>query len=78
MQKDANNPNALHAPSNYYSNPNDYSEKQLKRVDPTVVGSQETHAASYYGIRGGGSKSNISGGKQVANVCMNPNFLFLF
>jgi hypothetical protein len=77
-QKDANNPNTMHAPGIYYYNPND-PEKQLRRVDPTVVGSQETHAASYYGIGGGGSKSNISGGESKLQIYeRTPTFYFYF
>ena len=77
-QKDANNPNAFHSPGIYYYNPND-SEKQLRKVDPTVVGSTETHAASYYGIGGGGSISNISGGQSKLQINeSNPTFYFYF
>jgi len=77
-QKDANNPNAMHSPGIYYYNPND-PEKQLKRVDPTVVGSTETHGASYYGYGGGGSISKISGGDSKLQLNdQSPTFYFYF
>lgn len=76
--KDANNPFAMHAPGIYYYNPND-PEKQLRKVDPTVVGSTETHSASYYGFGGGGSKSNISGGESKFRIYeTTPTFFFYF
>ncbi|MEI7492791.1 MAG: hypothetical protein WCK92_15420 [Bacteroidota bacterium] len=77
-QKDANNPNAMHSPGIYYYNPND-PEKQLRRVDPTVVGSSETHGAHYNGIGGGGSISNITGGESKLQIEeLTPTFFFYF
>lgn len=77
-QKDINNPNAMHSPGIYLYNPND-SEKPLKKVDPTVVGSTESHGASYYGFGGGGSISNISGGDSKLQINdLFPTFYFYF
>lgn len=77
-QKDANNPNAMHLPGIYYYNPDD-REKPLRKVDPTVVGSTETHGASFYGIGGGGSFSNLSGNESKFKINETaPTFYFYF
>lgn len=76
--KDANNPNAMHAPGIYYYNPND-AEKQLRKVDATVIGSTETHGASYYGYGGGSSISNVSGPASKLQINEEfPTFYFYF
>ena len=78
IQAGSNNPNAMHSPGIYYYNPND-PEKQLRKVDPTVIGSTETHSASYYGIGGGGSISNITGGESKLQIDeTTPTFYFYF
>ena len=76
--KDANNPNAMHAPGIYYYNPND-PEKQLRKVDATVIGSTETRGASYYGYGGGSSISNVSGPASKLQITdESPTFYFYF
>ncbi len=77
-QKDANNPSAMHAPGIYYYNPND-PEKQLRRVDPTVVGSSESGGYSYYGYGGGKNISHLSGGESKLQINDQfPTFYFYF
>jgi hypothetical protein len=77
-QKDVNNPNTKHSPGIYYYNPHD-AEKQLRKVDPTVVGSQESHGVSFYGFGGGGSLSNISGENSKLQIYeTSPVFYFYF
>lgn len=76
--ENTNNPNVMHMPGIYYYNPND-ADKQLRKVDPTVIGSTETHGASYYGFGGGGSISNLTGKESKLQIYESaPIFYFYF
>lgn len=77
-QKDVKDPTAMHSPGIFYYNP-DEPNKPLRKVDPTVVSSNSSHGASYYGYGGSKTLSNLSGEDSKLQIDeQTPTFYFYF
>jgi hypothetical protein len=77
-QINSSNPNVMHKSGIYYYNPKDTTNK-LRRVDPSVTSGQSAGGASFYGIGGGSTISELAGANSKMQINdVSPVFYFYF